>query len=305
MADIDLRHLHYFVAAADCRSFMKAAKRVNVSQPAITKSIQRMERWFGHTLFERGAELGLTPFGESLLEDAKEILRGFEDLTLAANLFHRNWAGTLRIGVGPLMTETILGEAVGRLIHIPGVKINMTVANHAVFPEMLRERRIDLFIADISELPGDAAMKIDKLRPSRFQWFGRKEHPLARRCAVPLSEVLAYPVVLPELPLWTREWFASHLPRDFEPGAPLPPFSPAVLCSHFSTIQSIILGSNAVSAMTELALNRSPYANEVAVLDCKEETPSSKTGIVSMKKRLLPPIAQKLIEEVIRISEQT
>lgn len=60
IADLDLRHLQYFVAAAESRGFVKAAKLMNVSQPAITKSIQRFEKWFGHPVFERGAELRLT-----------------------------------------------------------------------------------------------------------------------------------------------------------------------------------------------------------------------------------------------------
>jgi DNA-binding transcriptional LysR family regulator len=114
---------------------------------------------------------------------------------------------------------------------------------------------------------------------------------------------LAFPVVLPELPVWAREWFASHLSQGLAPGDVAPAFQPSVLCSHFSTLRQIVLASDAVSATTELALNRSPYLNQMAGIAFKGATPSSNPGIVTLKKRRLPPVAQELIEEVVRISE--
>lgn len=305
MADIDLRHLQYFVAAAESRSFVRAAKLVNVSQPAITKSIQRMESWFGHPLFERGAELKLTEFGEAMISDAKRVLGGFDELRLAASQFGKNWVATLKIGAGPLIAETLVGTAVGRLLdQHPGLHVVVHVDHYPVFPDMLRDRQIDFFIADITELKEAGDLVIQKLAPSRFRWFCRKGHPLTKRKAVPFPDVLAYPVVLPELPVWAREWFANHMPKVAAASAILPPFHPSVICSHFSTLKSIVQESDAVSALTELALHRKPYAREFAVIDYTGMTPSSNPGIVTLKKRPLSPAALRLIEEVIAVSEQ-
>ncbi len=304
MADIDLRHLQYFVAAAESRSFVRAAKLVNVSQPAITKSIQRMEAWFGHALFERGAELKLTSFGEAMVGDAKRVLGGFDDLRLAASRYGKSWASTLKIGVGPLIAETLVGTAVGRLLgQHPGLHVVIHVDQYTMFPDLLRGRHIDFFIADITELNEAGDLMIRKLPPSRFQWFCRKGHPLARRKAVSFPDVLAYPVVLPELPVWAREWFAGHMPRGAAASAISPPFHPSVICSHFSTLKSIVQESDAVSALTELALHRKPYDKEFAVIDFAGMTPSSNPGIVTLKRRSLSPAALRLIEEVIAVSE--
>jgi DNA-binding transcriptional LysR family regulator len=76
-----------------------------------------------------------------------------------------------------------------------------------------------------------------------------------------------------------------------------------VVCSHFSTLKSIVRDSDAVSALTELALHRKPYAREFAVIDFAGMTPSSNPGIVSLKKRPLSPAALRLIEEIIAVSE--
>jgi DNA-binding transcriptional LysR family regulator len=305
MAEIDLRHLQYFVAAAECRSFVRAAKLVNVSQPAITKSIQRMEKWFGHALFERGAELKITAFGEAMIDDAKRVLGGFDDLRKAASRFGKEWVSHLRVGAGPMIAETLVGSAVGRLLdQYPGLHVVIHVDQYTVFPDMLREHQIDFFIADISELKEAVDLTIQRLAPSRFRWFCRKGHPLAKCKAVSFPEVLAYPVVLPELPVWAREWFAGHLPRGAAASVIAPPFQPSVVCSHFSTLKSIVQESDAVSALTELALYREPYARDFAVIDYKGKTPSSNPGIVTLKRQTLPPAARRLIEEVVAVSKR-
>lgn len=304
MAEIDLRHLEYFVAAAEGRSFVRAAKIVNVSQPAITKSIQRLERWFGHALFERGAELKLTAFGEAMLDDARNVLGGFDDLKQSAIHFGKDWSATLKIGAGPLIAETLIGTAVGRLLEKhPGFNVVIHVDQYIVFPDMLRARQIDFFVADIAELQEATDFDLRKLTPNRLQWFCRKGHPLAKRKGVSLSELLGYPMVFPTMPIWAREWFAKHLPPDVETSSSSPPFRPAVICSHFSTIKNIVTESNAISPLTELALRRKSYARDFAMIDYAGMTPANNAGIVTMKKRPLAPAALLLIEEVIAVSE--
>ena len=210
MADIDLRHLQYFVAAAESRSFVRAAKLVNVSQPAITKSIQRMEKWFGHALFERGAELKLTAFGEAMIGDAKRVLGGFDELRQSASQFGKSWATTLKIGAGPLIAETLVGTAVGRLLaQHPGLHVVIHVDQYTVFPEMLRDRHIDFFIADITELKEAGDLMIRKLTPSRFQWFCRKGHPLAKAQGRPIFRTC-----------WPIRWFCRSRRSGRASGSP-------------------------------------------------------------------------------------
>jgi DNA-binding transcriptional LysR family regulator len=264
-----------------------------------------MERWFGHALFERGGELKLTAFGESLIGDAKRVLGGFDELRQTANQFGMGGSATLRIGAGPLIAETLVGTAVSAVLGLhPGIHVVIHVDQYAVFPEMLRNRHIDFFIADITELDGAGDLTIRKLAPSSFRWFCRKGHPLAKRKSVPFQDVLAYPVVLPELPAWAREWFATRMPGGTVTSAMMPPFRPAVICSHFSTLKSIVRESDAISALTELALKRKPYVNEYTMIDYKGMTPSSNPGIVTLKKRPLSPAAVWLIDEVIAASEE-
>jgi DNA-binding transcriptional LysR family regulator len=305
MAEIDLRHLQYFVAAAESRSFVKAARLVNVSQPAVTKSIQRMEQWLGQPLFHRGGELRLSEFGEVLLPEARRVLENFDELRRTAENFGSARASTVRIGAGPLMAETLVGTAVGRLIaKNPNVRVTIQVDDYHIFPAMLLERKIDLFVADVTELGETANLAIRKLKPSRMRWFCRKKHPLSRRKNVTFAEVLSYPVVLPELPIWAREWFAGQMPNDRPLSGAHPPFRPTAVCSHFPTLRDMVIESDAISALTEPVLLREPYASEVSILSFRGETPWSNPGIVTRGRQVPPAAVGGLIEELIKVSEK-
>jgi len=306
MAGIDIRQLEYFIAAATSGSFVKAAKLVNVSQPAITKSIQRMEKWLGHLVFERGPELKLTEFGMALIADANRVLGGFDDFLHTANAYGKTLSVKLKIGAGPLVAESMVGEAIGRLLmRFPGLKTTILVENYNTFPAILREGGIDLFVADISELKNTEDLVIRKLKPERFQWFCRKEHPLAGRSEVTMADLKTYPMVLPEMPAWALDWFTEWMPDGMLSSSPQLPYQPTVSCSHYSTLMQIVLASNAVSALTEVMLRRGSYAAQFAIINFKGDRPASKPGIVSLKKRQLSSIAQSLIREIIAVSEQT
>jgi DNA-binding transcriptional LysR family regulator len=95
VADLELRHLRYLVAVAETGSVTRAAGRLSMTQPALSRAIRALERTAGVALFVRGRQsTGLTPAGEVLLAEAYEILersrqalenaRGSERLTLTA-----------------------------------------------------------------------------------------------------------------------------------------------------------------------------------------------------------------------------
>jgi DNA-binding transcriptional LysR family regulator len=96
---VELRHLRYFVAIGEEEHFGRAAQRLRVAQPALSRQIQDLEREMGFQLFDRlsrGVKLSVA--GRLFLEDARRILEQVNDATERAQRVARGQSGTLRIG---------------------------------------------------------------------------------------------------------------------------------------------------------------------------------------------------------------
>ena len=97
--NMELRHLHYFVAVAEALSFTKAAKNLHLAQPSLTRQIQDLEREIGVQLIDRsGQRISLTVEGQYFLRDAKRLLTESEKSVQAVQRLSRGAAGQLNVG---------------------------------------------------------------------------------------------------------------------------------------------------------------------------------------------------------------
>ena len=95
---MELRHLRYFVAVAEDQHYGRAAERLHVAQPALSRQIQDLEREIGFRLFDRLPRgVRLSSAGKAFLEDARSILRQVGAATDRAGRVARGFAGTLRV----------------------------------------------------------------------------------------------------------------------------------------------------------------------------------------------------------------
>jgi len=96
---VELRHLRYFVAVAEELNFSRAAERMHVAQPALSAQIRALERQLGCELFSRTTrKVELTPSGEMLLDDAREILARADDAIAKLQAVSRGERGQIRVG---------------------------------------------------------------------------------------------------------------------------------------------------------------------------------------------------------------
>jgi DNA-binding transcriptional LysR family regulator len=97
---MELRHLRYFVAVGEEQHFGRAAKRLHVAQPPLSRQIQDLEREMGFLLFDRLPRgVRLSAAGKVFLSDARRILEDVEDAKRRAERIAHGKAGTLRIGI--------------------------------------------------------------------------------------------------------------------------------------------------------------------------------------------------------------
>lgn len=95
---MELRHLRYFIAVAEERSFSRAAERLHIAQPPLSQQIRRLEVDLGFALFERTPRgVKLTRAGDALLPGARWVLQAADDARKAAEAAHLGVAGRLTV----------------------------------------------------------------------------------------------------------------------------------------------------------------------------------------------------------------
>lgn len=143
---MELRHLRYFQAVADCENFHRAAAQLRVAQPALSRQIRTLEQMLGVELFQRQPRgVRLTPPGQAFLEDVRRILA---DVGRAQDRVHRiakGQIGTIRIG---------FNEIAARQPYLPG----FFQATRAKFPEI--DLRL-ILLASQAQLEAVRAGQID------------------------------------------------------------------------------------------------------------------------------------------------
>lgn len=109
---MELRHLRYFVMAAEEKNISRAAARLNISQPAVSRQIRDLEAEFGVSLFERESNgLSLTDAGQAALLHSQDLLRRAAGLESAMASFARGPKRSLRVGFIPTALPGFLAGA--------------------------------------------------------------------------------------------------------------------------------------------------------------------------------------------------
>lgn len=108
-ADMELRHLRYFVAAAEAENVSRAALRLHVSQPALSRQIRDLEEELGFPLFKRSAKsVRLNAAGRIFLSEARAVLQRAEEAVSAARAIAFDDRSELHVGYAPSPTVRIL-----------------------------------------------------------------------------------------------------------------------------------------------------------------------------------------------------
>jgi DNA-binding transcriptional LysR family regulator len=127
---MDLKRLRTFVAVAELGTVSKAALRLRISQPALSRQINDLEQEFSLRLFDRvGRRLVLTAIGEQVLDDCRAVLGQAGSLSTRVELLRRGASGVLRIAAPPQTIESVLSQFLPRYSErFPDVHVRLTEA---------------------------------------------------------------------------------------------------------------------------------------------------------------------------------
>lgn len=178
---LSLRRLEHFAVLAEERSFSRAARRLNLTQPALTRSIQTLEETLGLQLVERAASgLVLTEAGGMVLERSRRMLGDVRALQREAGRLRGFETGTVNFGVGSFPAAAFLGSMMTRVARdYPGLAVRVETESWRRLLEKLQRDELDFVVAVTHSLPPPAAFQVRELPAQRMGFFARPEHPLA------------------------------------------------------------------------------------------------------------------------------
>ncbi|MGI8604536.1 MAG: LysR family transcriptional regulator [Verrucomicrobiales bacterium] len=205
---MDLRQLRQFQAVAEELSFSRAAKRLHVAQPALSRTIKELEEVLGATLLERNRRtVRLTPVGAVLLHETGLLLQRFDEAVRRVRRTAAGEEGELRLGyIGP-PTHAFLGRILKEYhLRYPRVSIHLEERTPERVWEMVARRRLALALT--RPVPGQEAIGLRTLLLRREPLVAvfPKSHRLANHKSVRWSDLAHEPLIV----LARREGVGLH-----------------------------------------------------------------------------------------------
>lgn len=193
---MDLRQLRYFLTVAECGHIGRAALRLHISQPPLTRQIQQMEQDLGVRLFNRTAR-GVEPTaaGELLAEEARNLLGLLEQATERVRRTGQGRMGRLDVAIfGSAILDFIPRLVLAFRQEHPEVRVLLHNLGKDAQYEALRQRRIDVGFNRLVETATD--LQVERVLSERLMVALPGDHVLAVQPQVPLAVLAGEPLVL-------------------------------------------------------------------------------------------------------------
>lgn len=204
---MNLRHLRAFATVAATGGFGRAADRLHLSQPALSRQIHALEAEFGVPLFGRiGRSVQLTSEGEDLLRRTQRLLADADSLGERARSLKAGDTGILRIGATPQVIENLLADFVTeyRDRH-QGVEVHLVEDGGVRLLSRLERRDVHLAMTVAIGAP----FQHRQLYPMHLLAALSRTHRLGRRAMLEIAELADEPLLLLQREFGSREWFES------------------------------------------------------------------------------------------------
>jgi LysR family transcriptional regulator, benzoate and cis,cis-muconate-responsive activator of ben and cat genes len=280
---VELRHLRYFVAVAEMENVSRAALKLHVSQPGLSRQIRDLEDELGFSLLERTAKsVRLTDAGRTFLQSARALLQHADDAIANARAIASAEPTELHIGYSPTPTAEILPKTLRAFQQMmPKVHVKLHDLSNKDILDGIRDGRLQLGLT----VPPP---KASALRDVRFEELFYQpvcvavapQHRFARRHIIPITEVASEPLIG-----LTREDYPEHYDYLSIVFAKVKR-KPSVVEEHdsYSGIMSAVAAGSGVAIC--IGVFRQSFGSRVKLLRITPEPKPISVGVVGAKGRL-------------------
>ena len=288
-----LRHVELVAEVYDSRSILKASRRLNLTQPTVTRALQDIEATLSVPLFTRtNRGLAPTPYGEIFARHAKIVLAQLRHAAEEIENLRAGYSGKVTVGTLLAAAASILPDAIALLKkERPGVAISVVVGTYDILVPSLLVGDLDMVLGRMPEQGRSRALVYEDFYAEPICLVVRRGHPLLRKRRLGLRDLVneAWLLPLPETSL------RRQIERAFlEANAPLPR----------NVIESVSILTNRVLLRKSDCIGVMPYHvalddvehQLLSILPVKLKSIESPVGVILRAPGNLPPAASALLE---------
>ena len=251
---MELRHLRYFVAVADERSFSRAAEKLGIAQPPLSQQIQSLEKELDVILFDRTKRpLQLTSAGQAFLEASRSTIANLEQSIQRTQRIHLEELNCLTIGFTSSIANGVLPNILRTFRqHYPEIKLILWEENSAFQIERLRDHQTDVvFVYQNHDLTTANDLTMMPLSQEMLVVVLPQNHPLAVQSQISLTDLANEEFIMP------RTLVVSDLPEQITDLCKQAGFEPKIVqeATFMVTILGLVAGGMGISILPSSVQN--------------------------------------------------
>ncbi len=293
--ELNLREISYFLKVAELGSLGSAAAALSITQPALSRSLKRLEDRLGAELFVRHAlGMELTAFGQAFIPHARilraDIDRTVEDISLMMGASR----GTARIGIIPSIVDHILPGVFRNVLQkSPQVQIQVIEASSDRLVTELECGNIDFAVANAHHAILNENIRFEEFLKEEICVVGRRGHPAISRAPLEVRELLDHSWIVPEKgnAIWIE--FRKLFMRA---GLDTPPANVSANTAH--TLKAAIETSDLLTALPSLSFKHESEAGVLQTIPLRAPATFRHLSILRRVGRPLLPTSNMVLSEI-------
>ncbi len=293
---VKFRHLQAFIEVARYKSVVKASASLNVSQPAVTKTIRELEQALGVALVEReGRGIRITRYGEVFLKHAGAAIAALRQGVDSVSHERVGEAPLLRVGALPTVSSHIMPHAMDLFLKEKTLsRIKIVTGENSVLLEQLRFGELDLVVGRLAGADRMAGFLFEHLYSERVVFAVRAGHPLLASGRSPFAELGGYTILMPTASSIIRPVVDQFLIANGISGLP----------NQIETVsdafgRAFVSSSDAVWIISAGVVTRDVEAGQLHTLPIDTNDTRGPVGL-TMRTDVVPSIAMSLLMQTIR-----
>jgi DNA-binding transcriptional LysR family regulator len=289
-----LRDIEYFAAVAEHRHLGRAADALGLTQPALSRSLRRLEQATQAKLVRRTSKgMALTAVGAALFSHVRRLRLSLEDVTREITDLGEGRAGHLRIGCAPLFASYLLPVACATmLMEVPRVTFKVSFLDLDISLPALRRGELDFVLAPL-QASRHEDLVAECLFEDEFVVYASANHRLAKKKEVGLADLAQE--------RWAVAALSAPSPQRLSQAfqeAGLPPPKIGIESNSLPLKHQIVASSDLLGFAAKRAVSVAAPRSRLVVLCVGDLTYTRRVGVMYRKDGYLSPAVRQFIETV-------